>query len=291
MFWALIFLSNFIIQPVFAQDITPSVAPEQITLTPSVTLAPSETPAPSQILTPTQNPVFILYDQYKNDYLFQYDEYKKAYLNYKDKKEVYTKYGTLTTQQEKLDATKKAILARNKMLKAFLMALRVDLDKYKSINSTETEKLQIELSKWEAWFEEQNLVAGSFNNDDDVKKWVSEFKSKYVQIQQIIYTSMVQGEVNLRQSTLNQILSLAQEIKASPNIDPKGQEWFQSLPVKVDLINSSLKSAQETTKQKQSANRFTEFYSDSKRYLNKSVSYLLQMESDLKSIVIKFSQP
>lgn len=239
---------------------------------------------------PTVDPKIALFEQYKNDYLFQRDLYQKTYIDYTAKKQVHTKYGTLTTQLDKFNATKNTLIIRNKMLKTYLTALRVDMDKYKTSNPTETEKNQINLSKWEDWFNEQNLIISAFNNDTDIAKWVQNFNKQYVNIQKDIYTALVQHQINLKIQTLNEIKLLALEIQNSPKNSFENQEWFSNLPIKSDLVLSSLKNAIDLTNKKQSFTKFISFYLDSSKELNIANNYLIGMLKDLKSIVIKFNE-
>ena len=229
-----------------------------------------------------------LFNQYQKDYLFQYDQYQQDYLVYVDKKRVYTKYGTITTQKEKFAAAINAINSRNKAFKSYLLSLRVLLDDYKAANPTQTEKNQIDLSKWEAWFNEQITVIPAINNDDDLKKWAEDFKEKYITIQQVIYTSLVQHEINLRQLTLDQLQAVAIDIKNNPNIRPESQQWVSSLTVKSDLVNTSFTTAMNYTRKNQSQTKFSNFYPDSRQELAKSNNYLREISADLKLIVTKF---
>jgi len=114
--------------------------------------------------TPTAIPTPTLLDQYRQDYSFQVAEYQKKYIDYIDKKEVYTKYRTITSEKDKIDAAKAALVARSSMLKSYLLALRVSLDTFKSSAPTTVSKIQIELSRWEDWCQEQNLIIGNLNS-------------------------------------------------------------------------------------------------------------------------------
>ncbi|MFZ2153176.1 MAG: hypothetical protein WAV41_03920 [Microgenomates group bacterium] len=241
----------------------------------------------AQEATPTPR----LFDQYQKDYLFQYDQYQKDYLVYVDKKRVYTKYGSITTQKDKFNAAVTAINSRNRTYKAYLLALRVMLDEYKSADNTQTERNQIDLSKWEDWFNEQLTVVPSINNDSDLTKWINDFKDKYISIQQVIYSALVQHEINLRQLTLNQIQSLANDIKNNPQIKPESQQWISSLTVKSDLVSTSFTNAQNFTKKSQSQSRFSNFYPDALSELSKSNNYLREISADLKLTVTKFYLP
>jgi len=232
-----------------------------------------------------------LFETYKNDYLFQQKIYQETYLDYSKKKQIHTQYGTIITQKDKNESTIKVLIARNTMLKAYLIAIRVKMDQYEAQNPTETEIRQIELSKLEEWLEEQNTIISSINNESDISQFAANFKEKYPILQQQIYSSLVQDEVNQKILILEKVKILAENIKSSPNIKPESQQWFSSLPVKSDLVVKNLDNAIGRTKQKQySSLTFRDFYPDAKADLNKANNYLAEIISDLKSIVIKFSE-
>jgi len=262
--WLLLFCLLFI-NPALAQDATVSAD--------TPTIAPR------------------IFDQYQKDYLYQYDIYQQAYLTYVDKKKVYTKYGTITTQKEKFDAAISAINARNKTFKAYLLSLRVLLDDYKLTNPTATEKNQIELGKWEAWFTEQLTIVPLINNEDDLKKWVNTYKEKSIEIQQSIFTALVQHEINLRQGTLNLVQQVANDIKNNTNIKPESEQWLSSLTIKSDLVSTGLDTALTLTKKNQNQNKFSNFYPSAKIEMTKSNNYLIEISADLKLIVTKFLKP
>jgi len=270
-------------QPVFAQDV--SITPETATASPTLSVTNTPTPLP----TPTPDPNIALFQQYQKDFLFQRDLYQSSYLDYTQKKQVHTKYGTITTQKDKIDATKKVLIDRNNMMRAYTIALRTKLNINKSINSTDTEKDQIELSKWESWFDEQNSVIPALNNESDISKWSQSFSNKLISIQQFWYTALVQNETNLRQITLSNIKNLASEIQSSlQTSNPEVQQWLTSLPIKSDLVDTSLTNAANKTLVKQDLTRFNNFYPSAKTELSKANSYLLEMDNNLKSIITKF---
>jgi len=238
----------------------------------------------------TVNPVITLINQYKQDYNFQVAEYQKRYIEYVDKKEVYTKYRTVSTEKDKITAAKTVLFARNSMLKSYLMALRVSLDEFKTQNPTSTEKIQIELSRWEDWCAEQNLIIPNLNSQEDITNWTDSFKEKYVSIQQVIYTTLTQNQINQKLETLNLIKQLSIDIKNDPKIGVMLDDWLSALPVKSDLVNASLKTATDLTQAKQLTSRFNDFYPEAKSELNRTNIYLTNMLSDLRAVAIKLNQ-
>jgi hypothetical protein len=268
MFWFLIIVSLFLPTNSFAQDATASA-----------TIFPSPNPTPNILL------------QYQTDYLYQRDLYQQAYLTYINKRQVHTKYQSLTTQKDKLIATKNALLARNNLLKSYLIALRVSLDANRSQDPTETEKNQIEISKWETYFDEQNSIVSALNNEEDISRWARDFKLKYITVQQIIYTSLIRSEINQRNSIIVDIENLATTIQTSPNLKPEGLNWFTNLPIKLDLVKSAISDAHAQGQRPQNQNTFVDFYPSARSNFTKASGYLTEITDNLKSIVIKFWQP
>lgn len=255
-------------------------------------MAQEATASPTVIPTiaPTPTTVQTLINQYKQDYGFQVSEYQKRYIEYVDKKEVYTKYRTVSTEKDKITATKTALFARNTMLKTYLMALRVSLDEFKKYNPTTIEKTQIELSRWEDWCSEQNLIIPNLNSQEDIAIWVEVFSEKYITIQQVIYTALTQNQVNQRLEILDLTKLLSEDIKKDPKTGTMLNDWLSALPVKSDLVMSSLKTTTDLTQAKQLTGRFNNFYEEAKVQLNKTNNYLINIVSDLKAVAIKLNQ-
>jgi len=225
--------------------------------------------------------------QFKNDYTFQYNQYLTAYTKYLEKKDVFTKYGSVTTEADKLSAAKEAINARNLALRTYLQALRTYLNKYKSVDPATTDKLQIELQNWENWFNEQLSIVPNINNSRDLNAWVTDFKIKYIDVQQSIYSSLIYNQINQKKLTLNLLNSLIETVKTDPNIKPENQLWLSNFAIRSDLVNNSLKNSASFTVKKEYQSRFINFYANAKADLNTANNYLRQISDDLKIIIVK----
>jgi len=248
------------------------------------------TPTAIPTIAPTPTTVQTLINQYKTDYSFQVAEFQKRYIDYVDKKEVYTKYRTVSTEKEKITATKTALFARNSMLKTYLLALRVSLDEFKTYNSTTTEKTQIELSRWEDWCSEQNLIIPNLNSQEDIINWTTDFSDKYITIQNIIYSALTQNQINQKLEILDLTKLLSDNIKNNPKTGTMLNDWLSALPVKTDLVNSTLKTVSDLTVPKQNTSKFNDFYPEAKAELNRTNIYLTNILSDLRAVAIKLNQ-
>ena len=211
-----------------------------------------------------------LYTQYRTDYFYQRDLYQKDYLDYLNKKDVYSQYGSLTAQNDKLNATKNVFLSQNLMLKTYLMALRTTL--------SESSDQQIEIQKLENWLSTQNELIPNLNNETAIKNWANTFRIQYIPIQTAIYTGLVQTQINQRTKLLLEIKKLAQTTKTN---------WSSDFSQKESQINQSFQLALEACRQNQREDQFSEFYPDAKENLDQADLYLKSLLSDLKSTVIK----
>lgn len=264
MFWILFSLLSSLI-----------LAQESATVlsTPSTTLAPQPTTS--------------LVIQYTNDYLFSQNQFSQAYLDYTQKKQIHTRYGTIITQREKLEATKAALISRNTMLRNYLRALRVRMDEYQTQNPTMTEKLKIDISKFEDWLAEQNTIVSSLNNDVDIQANCKVFVEKYVQMQQIIYGALVQNQINANLATQSLLNPLIAEL-SQMQIKPEGQQLLSEIKVKLDIVNQNLKAAFTKTQEPQYGNIFTNFYGNSKNDLINARNYLLEVRQNMEGILLRF---
>jgi hypothetical protein len=232
-----------------------------------------------------------LFSQYQSDYLYQYNLYQQTYSKYTEKAQIYAKYGTITTQQDKISAAVDAINTRNLAFKSYFMALRVMLEDYKSANPEATATVQTSLSNLENWADQQPAIVLTINDNHQLQQYVNDFQNKYLEIQSVIYTALVQNEVNLRQQTLNQIQTLAENIKNDPRIKPESQQWISTLTAKSNLVSANLTKALTLTQKKQISTHFSNFYPDAQIELNSAQNYLTEITADLKLIVTKFYQP
>ncbi len=284
----LLFAHSFL----FAQE-QPSTTPIQIDDKGIQIPTATQSATPTQIAatpTPSTDPQEALFQQYKTDFLFNRDVYNRAYLEYVNKKQVHTRYGTLITQKEKIEATKTALIARNTMLRTFLMAQRVQLGKYKSADPTDTEKFEIDIQKWEAWLLEQNSVVNSLITEEDLKNNTVEFKPKHIQIQQLSYNASLQHQVNYYSLLLAQVQTYAITIKSS-GLKPEGEQPYSEMQIKYDLVKQAFDAALATPKSASvNAFAFNNFYPEGKRELDKAKRYLTELRQDLATLLIRYSQ-
>lgn len=205
------------------------------------------------VLAQNQSPS--LFQQYQTDYLFQRDQYTQDYKVYLDKTQIDKKYHSIATEKDKAAAAQKAIATRNLMLKAYLMSLRVKLEDYKSANPQATSAIQSDLSAHETWLETNQDLA-----------------SRYVAIQQSIYTALIQHQINRQQSALNLLQNQASLIN-SP--------LLSSLPGKYSQITSHFQKAILITQKPQYIS-FSNFYPEAKNKLDKSQNLLIDITETLK---------
>ena len=218
-----------------------------------------------------------LYIQYRTDYLYQRDQYQQNYTDYLNKKNVYLQYGTTSSEQDKINATKTLFLSRNSLLKAYLMTLRVNLDQYAGFSSNTTD-IQAKLQDLEKWLDTQNQVIPNLNSSAGLANWAKTFNTQYVSIQTMSYTAIIQSQINLRLAILDQAKKLADNAQIN---------WSDSYNTQSNQIKTLLQSAYDTTQKNQREDQYTDFYPEAKTYLDQSDSHLKSLIADLKSYLIK----
>lgn len=218
-----------------------------------------------------------LYTQYRTDYLYQRDQYQQNYTDYLNKKNVYLQYGTTSAEKDKITSTKAVFLSRNSLLKNYLMALRVALDQNSSY-STNTVDIQTNLKNLETWLEIQNQLIPNLNSSVEISDWAKTFKTKNVSVQTMIYTAIIQYQINLRLATLDNIKKLA---------DTAQIDWTDTYNTQADQIKTLFPMAFALTQQSQREDEYSDFYPEAKEYLDQSDTKLKSLISDLKSYLIK----
>lgn len=211
-----------------------------------------------------------LYTQYRTDYFFQRDNYQKDYLDYLNKKDTYAQFGTVTAEKDKITATKNTFLSQNLMLKAYLMALRTTLG--------DSPENQQKLQQYENWLDTQNQLVSNLNSTPGLQTWAHTFRVQFVSIQKELFTGLVQGQINRRQRTLENIKKLAEKAKI---------EWSSNYLNKESMVSENFRLALKETQRNQREDRFSEFYPEAKNYLNQADTQIKSMISDLKSTIIK----
>lgn len=202
-----------------------------------------------------QSPGPTLFQQYQTDYFYQRDQYTQDYKIYLEKKDVDKKYHSIATERDKTSAAQKAISTRNLMLEAYLMALRVKLEDYKTANPQATSAVQSDLSTHEVWLGTNQDLA-----------------SRYMAIQQSVYIALIQHQINRQQSALNLLQNLAGQIS---------NPLLSSLPNQYSQITSHFQKAILITQKPQYSN-FNNFYPEAKTELTKSQNLLIDISTTIK---------
>ena len=227
-------------------------------------------------------------NQYQSDYRYQLDLYQKSYQNYLEKEQVDNKYNTLSTQKDKTEASIDALLQRNQLLYSYLILLRVQLNQTNSTKDPKNEVLKEKLLSKETYLKAQDLTIKQLSNKEQVKKWSTQFKNLYPEIQTVIYSSLIQIQINQQKTILQKIQILGQEIQADSPQNQALSQWLNELPSQSEMVNQHFDNAILYTEKKQTGNRFNNFYPSALKELNLATKLLSEMHSNLKSVVSKF---
>jgi len=216
----------------------------------------------------------------------EYFKYQENYQVFIEKTNVNNTYHSISTQKELFEITKKTLNTRELALKSYLNSLKTRLPQYQSANPEATQKLIDQLQQLEVWLDQKAQSALTLNSDPDLKNYALEFNTKYLEIQQAAYSSLVQHEVNQKTLVLNELDTLAQLMKTSPSI--KNQDWLPDIEATSSQIKAKLsESLLESASPQYNHQEFNSFYADSKEYLNEAQQLLTKMFSNLTIILIK----
>lgn len=216
----------------------------------------------------------------------EYFKYQENYQVFIEKTNVNNTYHSISTQKELFEITKKTLNTRELALKSYLNSLRSRLPQFQSANPSDTQKLIDQLLILENWLDQKAQSALTLNSQSDLQNYALDFNTKYLEIQQIAYSSLVQHEVNQKTLVLNELDTLTQIMKTSPTI--KNQDWLPDIEATSSQIKSKLaESLLETSSPQYNHQEFNSFYQDSKEYLNEAQQLLTKMFSNLTIILIK----
>jgi len=231
-----------------------------------------------------------LFDQYKKDYQFQVKTYQDSYSKYLSKKQINLQYGTATTKNDEFLSLKQATIDRNKMVKAYLMAIRVRLNEYKTNNPEETQKAQDNLSQTEQWLDEQNQKLDTISVSSGIETLANDFKEKYYNIQKFIYTALVDYRLNLNTQTLTEITDLRNIIQSQPQNLDQNKIYYDEIESKSQSFLLSQQNAFNLTKKESVVPiKFLNFYPDATIELDNAKKYLSEIFADLKTIITKIN--
>lgn len=225
-------------------------------------------------------------NQYLSDYKYQLDLYQKKYQNYLEKLEVDSKYSTINTQKDKLQASIETAIQRNNTLVAYSVLLRTKLNN--ASTNENSQKLQQDLQEKETWLKAQNLNLQQIENKDQLKVWAEQFQIEYPSFQKSFYSTVIQIEANKHLEILQKIQILGQLVQANSPENQQITKWLEELPNQSDLVHSYLNEAYLSTQEKQLTKRFNNFYPEAKKELDLSQNTLKAMSSNLQSILTKF---
>lgn len=230
-----------------------------------------------------------------DDYLYQYEQYQKTYQEFTSSRDQYLKYQTLTSQDEAIEATKKIILQRNQVLRAYFLALQWKLRTTSGlVGSSKQEDLISLLDKEITWLEKEteqiNRLANPSLNDLFVISDRLEAKSN--QLKSLSYQSLsliLIGKMkNLQADSISLTTLLSDQIssiEATKSAELK--EWLKEVENKNYLSQKEIELAQQNQELLAKKSKETELpviYKQIQTNLEKSQEYLNQALTFQKEI-------
>lgn len=174
----------------------------------------AQSPQPSQAPAPTPSPSFPS-SRALADYLYSYNQYRLADNNYVVAKNEYLTYGTLTSKQKALDATKSMLIARADVVRTYLLALSQTLLETKGVPAIDRDPITTTINTQVTWTEEQKSSIPSAGTLDDLVKISQKFEDKYPELEITFYTALTYILAGREQTLWQNSTALANSVKAA----------------------------------------------------------------------------
>ncbi len=238
-----------------------------------------------QVIIANSNPEISL--QYHQDYLYQQNLYLISYNDYLTKKRTDDNFNTLATESEKNTSIKNLFTIRNRTLKSYLMAQRVDLDEFSSAFPIATTENQQQTKSLEDWLEQQAPIIDNLGNSQQIKEYAQIFKSKFSSIQKQAYSNLIRLEINRQQILVQKIENLKDSLNSKyPLLNLT--VWQEEFSNKSHQIDSLFSQADNLVNQTNSSLSYSENYNQAVKYLDQSGGIIKQLFLDLKSLYMSF---
>jgi hypothetical protein len=239
------------------------------------------------------------YNRAFNDYIYNYNLYRSTHLEYVTKKSGYQTYGTLTSQTEALEATRKMLLQRDKAFETYLTAIRMKLKEETGVESYKQNLYFLKLDDEVAWLKNHQSLLSSPSTIEDLIKESSRLETRFPDVQIINYQALgviLEGkEIGLREE-IKQLIYLTEkkivEIRDSGEETQVLERWL--LEAKQKVVLSEQKQAEATTLlsgiKPRDTDKLTKYdqarrlFEESNQYLKEAISFLKEIIREVKRV-------
>ncbi|MGI5840812.1 MAG: hypothetical protein ACOX6N_01125 [Patescibacteria group bacterium] len=234
--------------------------------------------------TSTDTAPWTLYQKYKNDYYYQYNNYQTSLSQFEQKKQIDSKYKSITTSKEKNEAFIKSYIARNNALDTYCRTLRVKLSINQQYNPQNTKIIQGILAQKENLLQQENQKVQDIDITDNSKLQDThkQFEDKLDDIKKNINTALVEDNINYNLSLIDHALKLSDEISKDPQNDDNTNHILKAISLKLEDYRQE--SISKTTYNPE-AGKPTKNPSSSLNDLDAINQQILDAISNLKSII------
>jgi len=262
---------------------------------PSASIVPSVSPSP----TPE---VFDFNKAYK-DYVFITDQYNSAHSAYILARSQYFQAKTLASQAKAQDATAKMLIARDDVMKAYLVALRLRLSETDGVSETTKQglftRIDTDVAFWKTHHDRIDSAASLFDLTTDSNTAKIHFAITE-SISYEVLSTIPQGKEFVLRNELADLLSQTKtkisNIRANGDLDTSESErWVLQTDQKLTRSQDKEIAAQDliaqltsndSSRQNQKKNviytQVTQTLSDSLQYLKEASSYLKEVIKRIK---------
>jgi len=221
-------------------------------------------------------------DQVLNDHLYQRALYTKKLTEYQQKLQIDQQFSSVSTQEDLIKITQEILALRALTLKTYLSYLKDSLSSHQDINLQATFDLQTKLSDWENYLTDQISKISNTTSLKDFKNLSLDFNTQYPQIQQTIYLSLIQFQLNLQSKTYQLLTQTKNDIQQNnPSLNPL---WTDKINQDLASFVSQNQLLLDSIQKSQNLSRLSRSYPSLQKQLDDNKQILSQIYLELLKI-------
>ncbi len=235
------------------------------------------------------------YQTARNDYVYQYTVYRNALSQYQVTKSAYLTYGTLTSQNDAINAFRAAVQARDQVISVYYDLLQEKLNATVGIPPSYLATFNQVKQNEKTWLSDHQTKIEAANSLDDLNAVAGQFEAHYPQFdhetKQAVGMVLLTKEDNLKTDLDANIASLSAKIAEIRQQGMDTSLWDRGLinvKNKLDLYTQKYSAARNDFLPPNSSltspidiNRGQSHLSEANQYLRETLTYLLEI---IKSI-------
>ena len=221
-------------------------------------------------------------DQVLNDHLYQRALYTKKLTEYQEKLQINQQFSSVSTQEDLIKITQEILGLRALTLKTYLGYLNTSLSSHQDANLQITVDLQTKLSDWENYLTDQITKISITTSLEEFANISLDFNTQYPQIQQTIYLSLIQSQLNLQSKIYQLLVQTKNDIQQNnPSLNPL---WTDKINQNLASFASQNQLLLDSIQKNQDLSRLSRSYLSLQKQLNDNKQILSQIYLEIQKI-------